>query len=413
MNDSTDITGTADTALPSGWHTVPIRQSPCVFLGRRDSPSPTTDPTAPVPLYWTASGFELDARGSELWLDIEAAYDVYEPWIVVELDGVPVRRSPLARGRQRLELFRGHGPDDVTHVRVLKETQAMHDDPGSAFLLHALVFPDGVRLAAPVRHHACFEFVGDSITSGTGAIGSGAQKSYCSWIFSAENGFPRMVADHFSADFRVISQAGWGVVCNCVNDPTCTIPSVYTQVCAFGTPETAARTDPRDDYDFTAEPADVVVINLGTNDASAFHAAPWQAHSDSDGRPCGEMGVSPVRDFALRLGPDGLPDRRSADLVRRGVIDFLTLVRGRNPKAFLLWCYGMMGDGLASLIRGAVDEYRRGTGDTNVDFLLLPSCTGEGIGAFAHPSSIGHAQAAHALIRRLAPILGEPSEQEK
>ena len=54
------------------------------------------------------------------------------------------------------------------------------------------------------------EFVGDSITSGEGTVGAVYEEDWISAFFSAENTYPRMVADALSAEYRVISQSGWG-----------------------------------------------------------------------------------------------------------------------------------------------------------------------------------------------------------
>ena len=54
------------------------------------------------------------------------------------------------------------------------------------------------------------EFVGDSITSGEGTVGAIYEEDWISAFFSAENTYPRMVADALSAEYRVISQSGWG-----------------------------------------------------------------------------------------------------------------------------------------------------------------------------------------------------------
>jgi hypothetical protein len=35
----------------------------------------TTGRREPLTLFWTASGIELNARGSELWIEVEASYE--------------------------------------------------------------------------------------------------------------------------------------------------------------------------------------------------------------------------------------------------------------------------------------------------------------------------------------------------
>ena len=385
------------------WHHKNVSEIPWVINGRHKtvlSPDMTRDGLC---LYWTGSGFEVDFRGPELWCEIESHFTTYEQWIVVEVDGQAVCRMPLQEGINRLPLVRGCGDSEISHIRLLKEVQAMHDDPTADFILRGLTFPAGELLAPPQRP-LCFEFVGDSITSGTGAIGSAQQKSYCAQIFSAENGFPRMVADAFNARFRVISQAGWGIVCNCENDPTCTLPSIYEKTCAFAISPLSLRQEADQLADFTTEPADVVIINLGTNDATAFAAPAWKR--DSSGR--GEMGSSNYATFRLTRDSSGRPDDKSAKLIHDGVVSFLRMVRKHNPHAFLLWCYGMMENQLTPLLQQAVHDYQQESGDMNTDFIQLPLCSRNELGAFAHPNRTGHVKAARAIENKLEHILQTP-----
>ena len=37
--------------------------------------------------------------GSELWIEVEADYDIYEPWINIVINSVPVSRQMLTSGK--------------------------------------------------------------------------------------------------------------------------------------------------------------------------------------------------------------------------------------------------------------------------------------------------------------------------
>lgn len=58
----------------------------------------TTGLLSPLTLFWTGSAVELNVKSSELWLEVEADYDVYEPWISILINSVPVSRQMLVAG---------------------------------------------------------------------------------------------------------------------------------------------------------------------------------------------------------------------------------------------------------------------------------------------------------------------------
>ena len=168
-----------------------------------------TTGTDVVNLFWTGSGIEFIYTGSEIQVAVNADYDAYEPWLAVELNGVQIGRVPLNKGKNEVCLFRGMTVGKPKHVRILKEVQAMHQDPGHLLQIVGLQYADGEFQQLPEPKYR-LEFVGDSITSGEGTVGAVYEEDWISAFFSAENTYPRMVADALSAEYRVISQSGWG-----------------------------------------------------------------------------------------------------------------------------------------------------------------------------------------------------------
>lgn len=185
--------------------TVSVVELPQVrVLGR-------TTGTDVVNLFWTGSGIEFIYTGSEIQVEVNADYDAYEPWLAVELNGVQISRVPLNKGKNEVCLFRGMTVGKPKHVRILKEVQAMHQDPGHLLQIVGLQYADGEFQQLPEPKYR-LEFVGDSITSGEGTVGAVYEEDWISAFFSAMNTYPRMVADALSAEYRVVSQSGWGIV---------------------------------------------------------------------------------------------------------------------------------------------------------------------------------------------------------
>lgn len=375
-------------AADAGLTYTPIGDVPHRVNGRHDPRPEYADR-----LYWTASGVELDYAGGELWLCVETRYTLFEPWVSVDVDGVRAVRTALHPGMNAVPVLRRMADGGSRHVRLLKETQFMHEDPTQTFAVTG-VLHDGGAFAEPARHRLRFEFVGDSITSGQGVAAAPSCRTYCSAIFGAWDAYPRLVADAFDAGFEVISQSGWGVTCNCENDPTCTIPSIYPYVCApaKGAANLTAGSGARLTADAEDGGFDAVIVNLGTNDATAFHAPAWRDPASG-------------RSFALRLDDDGSPRADDLALIRDAAVRFLGEIRARRPRAWIIWCYGMLGHALEPTLREAVDMAARALHDDRLLYVPLPECGPDGYGATMHPGPANHRAAAQTIIRALRPRL--------
>lgn len=345
----------------------------------------------PLPLFWTGSGIELNARGSELWVEVEVDYQSYEPWISVQINSAHVSRQMLTKGRYWICLFRGMSADKIKNVRFIKETQPMSGDPACVLLIHAIKF-DGTFL--PVEDKTCrLEFIGDSITSGEGAVGGQAEEDWIPMWCSAVHNYTAMTAQALNADYRVISQSGWGVMTGWDNNPHCNIPRYYGQVCGLLNGESNEALRAFEDNDFSSWQPDAVVINLGTNDYGAFHSPEW---------------TDPLTGqiYKQRLEADGSCNAEDLELFVEAACSFLGKLRGYNPKAHLIWAYGMLGIPIMPAIYRAVDRYVSRTEDLKVSVFQLPDMTPETTGARAHPGLPAHEYAAKELSGYMRGILG-------
>lgn len=335
----------------------------------------TTGRLDPLTLFWTGSGIELNARGSELWLEVEAAYEHYEPWIAIVINGVPVSRLMLTAGRYWLCVFRGMNQEVVKNVRIVKETQAMSGDPRCVLHCHAMKF-DGEFVPVPDRPFK-IEFIGDSITSGEGAIGAKTEEDWIPMWFSAVDNYSALTAQALNAEYRVVSQSGWGVRTSWDNNPSYNIPDYYEQVCGLLSGETNAALGAFEPHDFDSWQPDIVVVNLGTNDGSASR------------------------------NEDGTYNRERVSAFERSAERFLHKLRGHNKHAYIVWAYGMLGTPVLPAIRRAVMAYSNKSGDRKVTVLELPDMTPETVGARSHPGKIAHERAAAILANNLRAILDD------
>lgn len=350
----------------------------------------TNGSLSPLPLFWTGSGVEFNAKDSELWIEIEADYDQHEPWIVVLINSVPVSRQMLTAGRYWVCLFRGMNPDAVKNVRVVRELQAMSADPGNSLLIHAVKF-DGEF--APIADKPYkIEFIGDSITSGEGAVGAKAEEDWIPMWFSAVRNYTYMTAEAVDAEYRVLSQSGWGVLTSWDNNPRNNLPDYYEKVCGLLAGDKNAALGALDDYDFASWQPDVVVVNLGTNDGSAFQTPEWQDEATGERHK-------------QRLNEDGSYHEEDLKAFEMAVRRFLAKIRKYNPNARIVWVYGMLGIPMMPAIYRAVDEYTKTTGDAKVSVFQLPNTTAETMGSRTHPGALAHEKAAEELAGYIRELL--------
>lgn len=344
----------------------------------------------PLPLFWTASGVEFRTKCSELWFDIESDFTIREEWIRIEVDGCCMQRMMVPKGRSKICAFRTW-PSDVEHtVRLLKEVQPMREDEKKFLLLHGIEC-DGELVAVPQKKYK-FEFIGDSLSSGEGLGGFAGLLCAGSSMFGIEGHYALKTARYFDADFRILSQSGWGVYCSCYNDLDRVMPKYYEQVCGVLTGERNERLGAFAQHDFQRWQPDVVIINLGSNDGFALVMEAWVDEVS------GEVYQQLQNEY-------GGVEEKSALRFEAAVIAFLKKLRTLNPQAYLLWAYGMCEHTMLPYLQKAVTQYKAETGDTRADFQQLPVTTDRWVGSSNHPGVITHGYAADVLIDKISKIL--------
>ena len=350
----------------------------------------TEDDMYPLPLFFNGSGIEVNVTGSELWIDLEVDCDVHEPWIWTAINSAFMSRQMLLPGSYSICLFRSMSPEAVKNVKFMRELQAMSEDNSCHILVKGFQ-TDGFFLPVSDRRYK-LEFIGDSITSGEGTYGANEDTDWIAMYMSSSRNYAVMVSDALDADYHLFSQGGWGVLSGWDNNPNSNIPSRYEKLCGLAGGEFNEKLGVSRPYHFEKWKAYDIIVNLGTNDASAFNQPAF---------------TDPVtgKTFKQRKNPDGSfnPD----DLMRfeQAVIDFLAMIRKHNPDSHIVWTYGMLGYDLTLAITDAINRYQKQSGDENVAFLQLPNTTEETVGAHAHPGVKSHERAAKVLIEYLKPIL--------
>lgn len=338
--------------------------------------------TQPQPLFWAASGLDFVCTGSELWVEFDAAWSVQEPWISVEINGAWIARLPITQKGQWVCIYTGMQAGQAKRVRIFKDNQAMSADPDHLLCAVSMRWREG-QILPPPAPALRIEFVGDSLTSGEGVIGSVEETDWTSAFFSSMQCYTKQTADRLNAEFRTVSQGGWGILAGWDNDPRSVLSAIYDPVCACARSQAALELGAGHPAAEEGWQADVVVLNLGTNDYGASGRPSW---------------LDPVtgQSYGLRRTEGGLLCAEDALRLHQAMVKLLGQVRQMHPGARLVWCYGMIPGGLFGALRQGLESYRKNTGDS-CDLLRLPAVTDETMGARWHPGPGCHAQAARVL----------------
>ncbi len=245
------------------------------------------------------------------------------------------------------------GLSDQTHrVEIVRETEEVNAScTFNSITLNGTLTP---AAKAPML----IEFVGDSITCGYGAYPQTAESIRLSVDHSIREAgtqtYAYLTAAELGMDFQACCTSGYGAECGWNTDGV-NMQDMY--------PYTAYHHDHSGDaalWPF-ARTADIVVINLGTNDVSS---------RTRNGKSMAQIGA--------------------------GMKALMEQVREKNPDAAIVWCTGMMGVFADSEVKANVESL--GGAAAGYYYCELPTGTSGGAG---HPNLEQQAAAAEVLTEFL------------
>jgi len=312
---------------------------------------------------WSLAGFALRFRGRELRAcfisvdeDMTAPFEheavTLSPVIGVHVDGGELRRFKLSKPRQWLSIFSGEYGDHSAEIRKISENVM-----GKCAL--CALETDGEFLAPPSPAPLRIEFVGDSITCAYGV--EATEPGFRTEDENSEAGYSFLAAKALGADYSAICVTGCGVA-EPVYFPRMVNRGMLSMYAHTDTPleRLWGRTNFRC-WDFSANPSDAIVINLGTNDANEISM----------------LGFT----------------RESVEHFRRSYRELLELIRRLNgPEPWLICTLGSMDYYLWDEILAVAHKFAEETGDKRIvceKMGKLNSMT-EGLGADTHPSAVSH-----------------------
>lgn len=214
------------------------------------------------------------------------------------------------------------------------------------------------------------EIIGDSITCGYGIDGIFEKDSFTTQQQRPDKAYGFLTAKSLNADFHFVSWSGIGLISNYV-DETVNVPDTH-----YLMPPNWPYTDKSlclrlgidcEVWDESKFSPDIVVIHLGTNDASFV-------------RSVEERRIAYVS--ALR--------------------QFIEAVHRRSPKAKICCCLGVMGQLLCDSVSEAISLFNKDFPLVQTKFVKFPvQIDSDGIGADWHPSAVTHKKMADILSKEL------------
>jgi lysophospholipase L1-like esterase len=314
-------------------------------LGRFDASDPKS-----VKFAWSASGLAAVVRGSRISVRLRTTGATESVFFQPVVDGVEGARFDVPNGDPRTVVLAPALSPGQHVVELYRETE------GGFGVSTFEGFADGVVIGAPPPSGRLIEIVGDSISAGYGDLGVEVHPPWdnsCSFTLQTESAYRAygpVMARALRADVSVVARSGWGVSRSGGGDTRHVLGEVYGN---------ALGDDPAHPWDFR-HPADVVIVNLGTNDVN----------KGDPGRPFEDAFVALLR-----------------------------TIRAKNPKAWVFLTIGTMtGDPALAQMRAHLANVATKLGDAKISVVALDAQDARHTGCDYHPDV--------AEQRRIADVIG-------
>ncbi len=275
---------------------------------------------------WSSAGFEFRFKGSGATAKIysDAPGGKHTAYIKIYIDGVEQPDVALTTFRQEVVLAKDLDPNVEHTVKVVKRTNAR----SSMAALMSLTLHDGEKLAPPADSTRYIEFIGDSLTVGYSTVPLQGQTEWTTAGEDSTKTYNETAANAFFADYSIVAISGRGIVRNGGGDTDKLLSYIYDYVDQYNNPNVK--------YKFERQP-DVIVINLGENDAAKANA-----------------------------------NLSSAEF-KAGLKKFLLNVRAKNPKAEILYTYGLTDTKFSREMKEVISQLRAG-GDEHISYTQMRYC---------------------------------------
>lgn len=313
--------------------------------------------------------FEFEGRLLEAELESEGGKEDYQAWIGVYADDMenPYRRIKLKGGRQRYPLWESDKTEKA-RIRIVKLSESQY----AYTAINKLIMNEEAQVHKTPGKKKRVEIIGDSITCGFGNEGK-AEDVFKTGTENPLRAYGVLAAEKLDCDFTLAAWSGIGIISSWIppeeEEPNTKVlaPVIYPYV-DYGLFHRKGWV-PNELYDYERDNCDVLVLNLGTNDAS---------YTREDAK------------------------RRKA--FQTAYLEFLRYLRSTHKNKPIICTSNALTDLLNPEIEAAVETMRKEEQDGLIFHMAFSQQEAEdGEGAVGHPSLIRHEKMAEQLadwIRR-------------
>ena len=314
-------------------------------------------------LWFSMSGsgcaFLCDGESATIELLVRNSYSVpysHRPRVLILVNGETAADVVLDEESESITVDLSSISGDA-EVQILKASESVYSTVGIASIT---ANAKGDICPAPQRQLR-IEFIGDSITAGYGLDEENPNAAFSTRTENFAETYAYLAAKELFADCNAVAFSGYGVLTGFSSNGRANDYVIFKHYdCAISNSTDAPS------WDFSGFVPNVVVINLGTNDASY----------------CSTQG--------------------SIEAFENEYKRLLYLVRQRNPSAYILCVLGDMNNSLYPAIERAAEAYKAETGDSFIRCATLSFEMGTyGSAIDGHPNKQSNALAAQTLVSEL------------
>lgn len=328
-------------------------------------------------LAFSGSGAEFTFSGTKAEVVIAGDDNAEKPdnednqaRIAIYVNGERVVDDMIDHAEETYTVFESETPAECD-VKIVKLSEtAMSTCAVKSITVDA---EEGIKPAEKKEHF--IEFVGDSITCGYGVDDEVKEHHFSTKTEDVTKTYAYKTAEKLDADYSMVSISGYGIISGYSDGKKKVanqqLPKYYDKLGysygTFGGKQVSSQK-----WDFTGYTPDVIVVNLGTNDASYT--------KNKEDR---------VKDYT------------------DSYVEFLKNIRTNNPDAQIFCTLGIMGNELYPYVEQAVLDYTEQTGDTKVTAMPFDiQSPDDGYAADWHPTEATHEKASEKLVSEIKSVMG-------